>query len=191
MDRAFSFRAEPLPFRRRLNPRAIAIAVAAFIVLFGLVSFSRWVTDSERRSLDGAAQAGATTRVVGTIAGRDDEPRGPNLVDDRLAIDATARSDARVALDAARRVAAGRSTFLDAGPGQLGATASALIFVDGPSRAPGVVSVASTRSAWGAAVMGPSGTCYMVRFSPSGDVRYGTGQICTGGAALAVDDPSW
>ena len=39
------------------------------------------------------------------------------------------------------------------------------IFVDGPAAAPGVVSVASTAEIWGAAVAGPSGTCYLLRFA--------------------------
>ena len=44
----------------------------------------------------------------------------------------------------ARSVSAGRSTFADAGPGQLSALERSLIFTDGPSPAPGIVSVASS-----------------------------------------------
>ena len=191
MDQTFNFRAARVPLRRRLNPRTVAFAVAAFVVLFGLVSFSLWIAGSERRSIERAARSDDAPAMVGTIAGTDDGLDETSTLAGRLAIDATARADARTAMVAARRAAAGSATFLDAGPGELGATGSALIFVDGPSQAPGVVSVATTRDAWGAAVMGPSGTCYLLRFAPGDGVTYGTGQACTGAAALAVHDPSW
>ncbi len=190
MDQTFNFRAAPVPLRRRLNPRAIALAVAAFVALSGVVSFTRLVIDSERRSIERAERADAVTSIVGTISGGDD-PAASSSVAGTQAIDAPARSDAREALDAARRAAAGRASFLDAGPGQLSSIARALVFVDGPSPVPGVVSVASTRGAWAAAVMGPSGTCYWLRFSPGDGPSYGTGEPCTGDAALAARGDSW
>ncbi len=191
MDQTFNFRAARVPLRRRLNPRLFAYAVAAVVVLFGLVSLSLWVVGSERRSIERAVRSNGASAMVGTIAGSDDVRDEPSPMAGRLAIDATARADARIALVAARRAAAGSATFLDAGPGQLGATGADSIFVDGPSQAPGVVSVASTRVAWGAAVMGPSGTCYLLRFAPGDGVTYGAGWVCTGAAALEVHDPTW
>ena len=189
MDQTFNFRAEPVPLRRRVRPRAIVLALAALAVLSGLASFSRWVVESERRSIARAEAAEAAGSIVGTISGTD-EPMVPSSIDDRLAIDATARADARAALEAARSAAAGRSTLLDAGPGQLTPLVSSLIFVDGPSGAPGVVSVAATRETWGAAVMGPSGTCYLLRFAPGEGVSYATGRSCTGDAALRARSAS-
>ena len=191
MDQTFNFRAAPVPLRHRLKPRTIVLAVAACALLFGLASFSMWVVGSERRSIERAVRSDDAPAMVGTIAGTDDVLDETSPLAGRLAIDSTARADARTALVAARRAAAGSATFLDAGPGQLGATGSASIFVDGPSQAPGVVSVATTRDAWGAAVMGPSGTCYLLRFAPGDGVTYGTGRACTGAVALAVHDPSW
>lgn len=190
MDQTFDFRAAPVPLHRRVDPRAVVLAVAAFLVLGGFVSFSRWVVDSERRSLERAERADAVTSIVGTISGGDDSA-APSAVAGTQAIDAPARSDTREALDAARRAAAGRASFLDAGPGQLSSIARALVFVDGPSLVSGVVSVASTRGAWAAAVMGPSGTCYWLRFSPGDGPSYGTGEPCTGDAALAARADSW
>jgi len=192
MDQTFNFRAAPVPLHRRLDPRVVALAMVAFLVLSGLVSFSRWVIDSERRSMDRAARAERAGSIVGTISGSDDALGGSGELVDRLAIDVAARADVRVALEAARRAASGRSTFLDAGPGQLTAFAPQLVFVDGPSQAPGVVSVASMREVWAAAVMGPSGMCYLVRFAPGDGVTYGTGQACTGDEALsAARGASW
>lgn len=191
MDQTFDFRAAPVPLRRRLSPRVIALAVAALIVVSAFIWFSMLVVSSERRSMERAAQSEDVTAMVGTFSGADDVLDEPTTAPGRLAIDSTARADARTALVVARRAAAGSATFLDAGPGQLGANGAAMIFVDGPSQAPGVVSVASTRDTWGAAVMGPSGTCYLLRFAPSEGVTYGAGQVCTGAAALMVSDPSW
>ena len=192
MDQAFDFRAAPVPLRHRLHPRALALALTVFVVVSGLVSFSRWVSDSEQRSLERARRADAAASIVGTMSGTDDALADASSITDRLAVDATARSDARAALSAARDAAAGRATFLDAGPGHLGEISTSLVFVDGPSPVPGVVSVASETDIWAAAVMGPSGTCYWLRFSPGEGAAYGTGRTCTGDAALAAaDDPSW
>ena len=191
MDQTFNFRAAPVPLRRRANPRVIALAVAALIVVSALIWFSTLVVGSERRSMERAARSEDSTAMVGTISGADHVLDETANVSGRLAIDSTARADARTALIAARRAAAGSATFLDAGPGQLGAIGSAMIFVDGPSQAPGVVSVASTRETWGAAVMGPSGTCYLLRFASGEGNTYGAGQVCTGAAALMVNDPGW
>jgi hypothetical protein len=190
MDQAFEFRAAPVPPWRRVNLRAIALAVAAFVVLSGVVSFSRWVIESERRSLERADGAGSASSIVGTISG-EDTLTDVSQVADELAIDAAARADARSALLAARRAAKGRATFLDAGPGQLSSIVDRLVFVDGPAQGPGIVSVASRRASWGAAVSGPSGACYLVRFSPGDGATYGLGRSCTGEEALAAQGPSW
>ena len=193
MDQTFTFRAAPVPLRRRLHPRTIALAVAACLVLSGIASFARWVSDSERRSLERARAAEDGGAVVGTISGP--EVTGTaEAIEVRLAIDVAARADARSALGAAQRAARGRATFLDAGPGQLAGLVPAVIFVDGPSAAPGVVSVRSSRDAWGAAVMGASGTCYLLRFAPGDGVTYGTGpsSACTGrDALLGARGSSW
>ena len=189
MDQTFDFRAAPVPLRRRVRPRAIALVVAGSVALSGLVWFSRLVIESERRSMERAEHAGAATSIVGTISGSDDEPTDPSS--STVAIDAAARSDALAALEAARRVASGRATFLDAGPERLSEIVKRLIFVDGPSPAPGVVSVASTREAWAAAVMGSSGACYWLRYSARDGAAYGTDGTCTGDAALSAADPSW
>ena len=191
MDQAFGFRAASVPLWRRVRARTIALAVVSFVVAVGLVSFSWWVIESERRSMERAETADATASVVGTISGSDDPGPTSGAADDRLAIDGTARADARAVLSAARRAAAGRATFLDAGPGQLTALVPDLILVDGPSGAPGVVSIATRRGAWGAAVMGPSGTCYLLRLAAGDGVTYGAGARCTGDEALAAHDPSW
>jgi len=193
MDQTFNFRAAPVPLHRRLSPRAIALVVTACLFLSGLASFSRWVIDSERRSMARAERADAPGAIIGTLSGSDAAAADSGPLADSFAIDAASRADARSALELARTSASGRATLLDAGPGQLGGLTSALIFVDGPAAAPGVVSVASTSEAWGAAVAGPSGTCYLLRFSTEQGLAYGSGVggECTGDEALTARDPSW
>jgi hypothetical protein len=61
MDQTFNFRAAPVPLHRRLSPRAIALAVAACLVLSGLVSFAM-VIDSEHRSMDQVESRGRADR---------------------------------------------------------------------------------------------------------------------------------
>lgn len=191
MDQTFNFRAATVPMARRVSRRAIALALMIGVVVSGLVVFSTWVVDSERRSMEREAPPEDTTPMVGTISGAGAALTGSIPVSGRLAVDSTVRADVRAALASARRAASGSDSFLDAGPGQLAATGSPMIFVDGPSRAPAVVSVASTRDTWGAAVMGSSGTCYLLRYAPGDGVTYGAGGVCTGAEALTVTDPSW
>jgi hypothetical protein len=157
------------------------------------VSFSRWVIDSERRSIARAERADAPGVIIGTLSGSDASATASDPFADAFAIDAAARADARSAFELARSSASGRATFLDAGPGQLDVLSSSLIFVDGPASGPAVVSIASTAEMWGAAVAGPSGTCYLLRFATGEGLTYGSGVggECTGDAALAARDTSW
>jgi hypothetical protein len=148
------------------------------------------VIDSERRSIELAESAGSASSIVGTFSG-EDTLADASQVADELAIDAEARADVRSALHAARRTAKGRATFLDAGPGQLSSIVDRLVFVDGPAEGPGVVSVASRRAAWGAAVTGASGACYLLRYSPDDGATFGLGRSCTGEEALTARETSW
>ena len=64
-----------------------------------------------------------------------------------------------------------------------------LAFVDGPSTAPRLVSVASTADTWAAAVQGSGGMCHWIRVTSAGNVSHGTGLECTGTAALTPSVP--
>jgi len=101
-----------------------------------------------------------------------------------------AQQAATTALGTARRFAA--TSSID------GATAAAispldpsLLFVDGPSTGPSVVSVYAGAAGWAAAVGGAHGICYWVAVALDGRTRYGAGTPCTGMAALAADRSSW
>jgi hypothetical protein len=188
MDDTFSFSAPPVPLRRRTDPRAVKLALLGVAVMTGLVVFSRWVIDSEARSEAKAAAFTVDEGSVHLLQGTEsaEEPDASTLP----AIDVPARADARSALAAARKAARGRATLADAGPGQLAAIDRSLIFTDGPSPAPGIVSVAIEGHSWSAAVMGTSGACYWLRLTPNG-LAYGTGSLCTGTAAEAADSSHW
>ena len=52
------------------------------------------------------------------------------------------------------------------------------------------MSVAASGGRWAGAVMGTSGTCYWVRLGHTG-TTFGSGELCTGFAALSADDTAW
>jgi hypothetical protein len=189
MDDTFSFRAAPLPLRRRIDPRRIKLAVVGLLVVASVVAFSTWVIDSERRSEAKVTTPTIDAPLIGHFDGADAEVA---LEAAALPIvDAPARADARTALATAREAARGRATFADAGPGQLSAIDSSLTFTDGPSPAPGIVSVANVGGRWAAAVMGTSGTCYWIRSGHVGTTFGSSDILCTGLAALSADDTAW
>jgi hypothetical protein len=182
MDDAFEFRAARLP-RRRIDPLAIRAATVAALVVAMIGVFAKVAIDSERRSLE--VRAAPEVRVS-TIEGA-----GGTTVAADPALDEQARAAARGALEAARAVLRAEGTLDGAGPLQLASMRADLIFVDGPSAVPDVVSVAGSASVWGAAVMSPSGTCFYVRIDDRRRVAYGTGSTCTGQAALDADRSAW
>jgi len=101
-----------------------------------------------------------------------------------------AQEAATTALDAARQVAVNGS-IADAAPNALTAVAPTVLFIDGPSTGPSVVSVYAGAAGWAAAVHGAHATCYWVAVAAEGGTRYGTGSACTGMSALAADRPAW
>ena len=186
MDETFSFRAPPLPLRRRVDPRVVKTVVVALVLLTALTVFSRWVIDSERRSEARAAEGVTDEPMIGMMQGAPVE----DAIVQVDTVDAPARADARSALDAAREAMHGKGSITDAGPGQLSAIERSLVFTDGPSPAPGIVSVATAGERWAAAVMGDSGTCYWVALGSHG-AEFGSGDLCTGIAALSSRDSGW
>lgn len=73
----------------------------------------------------------------------------------------------------------------------LGAADPSLTFTAAESTGPTVASVVSTPEAFAVAVASPSGACVWSRVSAEGGVTYGSGDPCTGQAALAASDPTW
>ena len=54
-----------------------------------------------------------------------------------------------------------------------------------------VVSVSASETTWAAAVQARPGACFYIRLDVGSDPRYGSGNECTGEAALEAEDTRW
>ena len=197
MDDAFRMVAAQMPRTRRLSPFAArAVALLAVFVLLVAV-FTMFVISAQRTADGRRAQLEATQRAEAEAQARaaaaemgsaDPGTADPSAVGNML--DAHAQQAATTALDAARQIAAGGS-ISDATPNALTAISSTVLYVDGPSTGPSVVSVYAGAAGWAAAVHGAHSACYWVAVAADGRTRYGTGSACTGMAALAADRSAW
>jgi len=201
MDDAFSLVASRMPRTRRFTPfgvrlAAMLVTVLALIVGFGVFVASQQRAADERRTAAVARQqasdaaeaqaAAERTTALGTVEGA---ARPPTAQTTRL-LDDQARENAQAALAAAGSIAAD-SSFGEARTAALAAIRPDLMFVDGESTAPSIVSVYTGAAGWAAAVHGANDACFWVAVTPAGQSRYGTGGACTGMAALAADSPGW
>jgi hypothetical protein len=197
MDDAFSLVASRMPRTQRLTPfdvRALALGVVAALLI---AVFAVFIVTQQRAADARRAHILAEQRAVATAEpapGPTVGTEGGSTVADGAAVASLLDRQAR---DAAERALAAATT-LGGAQGVEGATPAALsaiehgvLFVDGPSTAPSVVSVYVGPGGWGAAVHGGDDRCYWVARSAAGRDRYGTGTVCTGLAALAADQPSW
>jgi hypothetical protein len=195
MDDAFSLVAACMPRSRRLSSFDVRVIVLGVVATLLIATFAVFVVSQQRAADARRAAALATQRAaeaahvqtaladVATTA-----PAADGAVVAGM-LDRQAKDAAVGALEAATRLAA------EAGPNavttaSLSATQPGILFVDGPSTAPSVVSVYAGPAGWAAAVHGGT-TCYWVARAPGGRARYGAGTGCTGLAALAADLPSW
>jgi len=179
MGDAFSFHTAQR--QRRLDPRALRLAIAAGLVVLVVGAFANWVITSERASFARVRTSDAsTTRVTA----------GPSAVNPGLTTDDVARGHAQIALVAAEKIVR-TGTFADVSTARLAAAHLGFTFVHGPSTEPQMISIASSRTAWAAAVMSDGSTCYFIRLRAGDAVTFGTGLDCTGDAALGANDPSW
>jgi hypothetical protein len=174
MDDSFAYRTT-LPLGPRVEPWIVKTAVIGALVVLGVGLFTGWVVASERESFArGRSRPVGPELTVGSIDGPAD----------LSGTDADAEEATRIAFAAARAAFTERGTFLDAGPAQLTVLQPGYTFVDGPSTMPTIVSVATERHAWAAAVLGPSGTCFWIRAGADGSIASGTSSECTGASVL-------
>jgi hypothetical protein len=188
MDDAFSLVAARMPRSRRLSPfdlRLIALAAVAALLIVAFAAFvvaEQHVADVRRAATLEAQHAAEAARADAAAATPSVE--GSAAIDE---LDGQAQVSAKAALHAAA-MTDGLDTATAAA---LSALEPDLVFVDGPSTAPSVVSVYVGTAGWAAAVHGGANTCYWVARTAGGRDRFGTGAVCTGLAALAADQPSW
>jgi pyruvate/2-oxoglutarate dehydrogenase complex dihydrolipoamide acyltransferase (E2) component len=197
MDEAFSLIATEMPRTRRLSPFGVRAITVTIVWLALTVTFASWVVGqqraadvrrSEARSAQIAAREAEAAAAVQAAATATPIHASNRVVNGLL--DEHARETASAAMSAAMQVAR-TSSFQEATATALGAVEHDVVFIDGPSNGPSVVSVFASAAAWSAAVQGPEGSCYWVALSSSGTARYGTGSRCTGMAALAAARDSW
>jgi hypothetical protein len=193
VDDAFSLTAEKMPRARRISPFGVRVGAGITVMTLLLATFVLFVVGQQRAADERRAAAMASQAAETAVGTPTLEPRAAIQATDRVVddmVDARAQTAAAGALDAARELFATASIET--------ATASALarwnndvVFVDGPSTGPSVVSVFASAAGWSAAVQGAGRTCYWVAMSAEGNTRYGSGAPCTGIAALAADRPAW
>jgi hypothetical protein len=196
MDDAFRMVAAHVPRTRRLTPfaaRALALLVALGLLVLWFSMFvvsAQHDADARRAQLAATqrAEAAATAQAAASIETA--VPATPDAGAVGTMLDTRAQSAATAALDAARRVASSGSV-VDATPNALTPLDPTALFVDGPSTGPSVVSIYAGAAGWAAAVHGAKDTCFWIALTTDGRTRYGTGEACTGMAALAADRPAW
>jgi hypothetical protein len=186
----FSYRAVPMPLRRRLRRRSVKVTVVVALILFGVASFARWVTDSERASFRALALHTSPPALISTIQGSGDTAEAIAAIT-TTPQDIQAQNVAHQVMMAARHLAA-RGSFADAGPAQLAKRLPAYTFVEGPSPIPQIVSVTAAAHGWAVAVAATTGRCFMIRVVAGNGVRYGSSSDgCSSAAAMHVTGTSW
>ncbi len=178
MDDTFTIVAPAMP-RRQFDPFALRLAIGATVLTVLVGCFSVFLAAHEHAADARRSALEAQARAASAVADGQDATGASGGI-----VDAEARGSLERALTLAQAVVREDGSFAGADPVALQQLQSSLVFVDGPSTAPRIVSVAAAGGGWAAASMGPSGTCYWVRVEPGGAVVRGTGAICTGAAAL-------
>lgn len=196
MDDTFSFVATTMP-RRRVDPFALRLAAAATVFVAAVGALGAFVVQHERLA-DARVQADARTSVEAAraqaVAGAEGASGSTQGVEAGLD-PAVAAADAQATLEETLALTwealARGASFADAGPAQLAALTTEPLFVDGPSTNPLIVSVATSETAWAAAVLSLSGDCFWLRVTESGRIDRGTSATCTGHAALVAAPAGW
>jgi hypothetical protein len=189
MDETFAFTAPVMP-KRAIHPVAIRAAVIAFVFVAAIGALGMYVVEHEQAA---DARRDALAAQLATLEQAKIEEAAAEVavpVDIEASVDLAARDAADEALGFAQAILGESGSLVGAGPASLATMGSPLVFVDGPSTAPSVVSVAVTDTAWAAAVAGPTG-CAWIMLTSDGHIARDTGSECTGLAALAANGASW
>jgi len=104
--------------------------------------------------------------------------------------DVQAQTTGEQAIQTVEGLYAENSSFAQVTPQAMKADEPTYSYTTGPSTNPNTVSVASTATDVGIAVLSTSGRCLYAHVTASG-VTYGTGTTCTGVVALKASAPSW
>ena len=104
-----------------------------------------------------------------------------------------AQATLRRAETAAETIRAETGAFSDADAAGLSAAVPGLHFRGSSDPSTGLddVSVAASERVWAGAVQARPGACFYLRLEVGADPRYGSGEVCTGEAALRSAEPRW
>jgi hypothetical protein len=190
MDDSFAFRGIREP--RRLDPRALRLGALAFVMTLVVGLFAHWAITSEHASFRrlSAENVAASSRQV-AAAQAAPSPAPVLTLSTADPGDLTAQHTATTIAHRAAKILRRTGSFAGAGPASLTEPGTPLLFVDGPSTTPQIVSVAANDTSWAAAVMSASGTCFYVTVAASGTERFGSGAACTGADALSAHGSRW
>jgi hypothetical protein len=177
----------PSPFAMRATATGALITVLT--LSFGTFVAGQQRASDERRAVAIASQAADAVADGHALDAAPSEMHASRSVVEAM-VDTRAQTTARSAAEAARELI-GTASMEAADAAGLTGLGQDVLFVDGPSSGPSVVSVFAGSTAWSAAVLGSARTCYWVALSMDGETRYGTGPSCTGLAALAADRTTW
>ena len=124
----------------------------------------------------------AVVLVVEIVANRD--------IKDSIA---HAQYSLRTAQAAAEAIEESTGSFAAATPEALAARDPSITYLGPEEASQGLdeISVATTPTAWGAAVQARPGACFYVHLRSGEDPLYGSGTECTGTVALDAVDPRW
>jgi hypothetical protein len=202
MSDTFTFIAPVMP-RRQVDPFAVKLVTTGVVLLLAICAFATFVVATERSadSRHAALEAQERAQEQANADRLASLPDAASTVSDPIVtgsipagvaklLDGQARDAAERALALARG-ALGRGDLAAPDAAQLADADQTLLFVDGPSTASTIVSVAVSGGAWAAAVMGLSGECYAVSIDDHGALRYGHPGACTGRAALLAAQTAW
>ena len=193
MDETFAFIAPVMP-RRTVHPMALRAAVIAAMFVAAMGALGLYVVEHEqaadaRRDALAAKIVAAEEARVAKVSENAYVPVGMEGTVDQTAGDAL---DEALGYAQATLVAGG--SLSNAGPGELSAigkgSGSGLLFVDGPSTMPSIVSVAVAEGTWAAAVASSDG-CLWINLGQDGQIARQAGGECTGAAALAATGTTW
>ena len=154
----------------------VLAGVGLFLVVALITGYLLFIRDA------GATVADAESSAVGAIGNAQDLQAQVNL---------TNASHAALALAAEGSVDPTSGGYGVAGEDALmEMTGGGVTFTGDPSADPNEISVATSQNEWAAAALSESGTCLYIHLETD-VVFYGSGQTCTGQAAMEAGDQAW
>ncbi|HZB01777.1 MAG TPA: hypothetical protein VE800_06685 [Actinomycetota bacterium] len=134
--------------------------------------------------------------VLAFVFLRGADEAGRRIADDQGGAVAQVARAQDVAAQAAlgRAVVLVRTLYVEQGsfePAGLADLDASIDFTPGASTGPTSIAYRSDGDAFGVAVRSASGTCWWTRGDSSGTTTYGSGEPCTGQAALGASQPAW